>query len=408
MNHASVKGRTFFPHVVIMHLNKTPSFIRTPHHLLCCLSAVFLLTACPQKIPDLPVAVPRTVAPETVFVKYIQQSGRSVSDPTAWVKSIFSAIDELKLPRSNENACAVMAVIEQESGFKEDPVVPGLAALLNKKINKMEENLVMFAALEVRLNQPMTTGSPMTFREGIKQIKTERDLAQWYEAFTEAKFTGIILDRFGKGVDELISTVGSMQVSVNYARKLAQAIGKSTSDMRDTLYTRDGGVFYGTAHLLYYPARYDNIIYRFADYNAGHYASRNAGFQLMLNQLTGGKITPDGDLLSHGSNDSEGIAKPSQTQLAITKLFAKSAKNIKNQTIVDDLSREKSIEFEQSTTYATVLQLMDDKGLKPIPASIPKITLTSEKITRKLTTEWYSNGVNGRYQKCLSFVSPLL
>ena len=395
----------FKPLIFIMHLNKTSSISQITHRFAYGLSAIFLLTACPQQSPSVSTNAPRAVAPEMVFEKYIQQSGRAVNDPAAWVKDVFLAIDELKLPRSNENVCAVMAVIEQESGFKEDPVVPGLAALLNKKIDKMEENLVMFAALEVRLNQPMGTDSPKTFREAIKQIKTERDLAHWYEAFTQAKFTGIILDRFGKGVDELISTVGSMQVSINYARKLAQVIGKPTSDMRDTLYTRAGGIFYGTAHLLYYPARYDNIIYRFADYNAGHYASRNAGFQMMLNQLTGGKITPDGDLLSHNNANDDGIVKPSQTQTIITKLFAKSAKNIKLQTIIDDLSREKSIEFEQSTTYATVIQLMEAKGLQPIPAAMPKITLTSEKITRTLTTEWYGNAVNNRYKKCLGFIA---
>ena len=388
-----------------MHLNTTSSYYQAMHRFAYGLSTILLLTACPQQIPSLPTNVPSTVAPETVFVKYIQQSGRAVKDPAAWVKDIFSAIDELKLPRSNENVCAVMAVIEQESGFKEDPVVPGLAALLSKKIDKMEENLVMFAALEVRLNQPMAADSPVTFRDAIKKIKTERDLAQWYEAFTEAKFTGIILDRFGKGVDELISTVGSMQVSISYARKLAQVVGKPTSDMRDTLYTRAGGIFYGTAHLLYYPARYDNIIYRFADYNAGHYASRNAGFQMMLNRLTGAKITPDGDLLSHNSISNDGLVKPSQTQAIITKLFAKSAKDIKPQTIIDDLSREKSIEFEQSNTYTTVLQLMAARGLQPIPAAMPKITLTSEKITRTLTTEWYGNAVNNRYKKCLGFIA---
>lgn len=388
-----------------MHFKKTFSLASPAYRSMLGMSAVFLLTACPQDLPHLPTSTPHVVAPETAFVKYIQQSGRQVSDPNGWIKDVFSTIDELKLPRSNENICAVMAVIEQESGFQEDPVVPGLAALLNKKIDKMEENLVMLAALEVRLNQPMNVDSPKTFRDAIKQIKTERDLARWYEAFTEAKFTGIILDRFGKGVDELISTVGSMQVSINYARKLAQAIGKPTSDMRDTLYTRAGGVFYGTAHLLYYPARYENIIYRFADYNAGHYASRNAGFQMMLNQLTKGKITPDGDLLSHLT---EGTAKPSQTQLAITKLFAKSAKTIKPQTIADDLSREKTIEFEQTTTYTTVLQLMEEKKLKPISAALPKITLNSEKISRTLTTEWYGNSVNSRYQKCLNSTTQSL
>lgn len=48
---------------------------------------------------------------------------------------------------------------------------------------------------------------------------------------------------------------------------------------------------------------------------------------------------------------------------------------------------------------------MEAKGLQPIPAAMPKITLTSEKITRTLTTEWYGNAVNNRYKKCLGFIA---
>ncbi|TDR32204.1 DUF1615 family protein [Hydromonas duriensis] len=365
--------------------------------LLCATSAALLLTACPQQGgPKQSAAVQKLIAPDAVFAKMIQQ-GRRVDEPQGWVNDILATLDELKLQRTNANVCSVMAVIEQESGFKEDPPVAGLNQLLTKKIAKMEENLLMLAALEVRLSQTMSNG--LTFRQAIKNIKTERDLVRWYEAFTEAQFTGLILDRLGKGVDDLVSTVGSMQVSIDYSRRLAQTLGKPTANMRDTLYTRVGGVFYGTAHLLYYPARYDNVLYRFADFNAGQYASRNAGFQVMLSQLTGQKIVPDGDLLSHASGTDR--SKNSQTQAALIQLFSKSAKNIQAQTIADDLAREKSIEFENTTTYATVIQLMQAKGLKPVPAALPKIFLKSEKITRSLTTEWYANSVNARYQRCM-------
>ena len=50
---------------------------------------------------------------------------------------ILSSLDDVKMARTNESMCAVMAVIEQESGYKEDPPVAGLSTLLANKIKKM-------------------------------------------------------------------------------------------------------------------------------------------------------------------------------------------------------------------------------------------------------------------------------
>ena len=224
---------------------------------------------------------PRLIAPDAAFAEMIQGTHRlNSADAQVWVTDVLSSLDTVGMVRTNESACAVMAVIEQESGYKEDPAVPGLSNLLANKIKKMEENLAVKLALEVRLNQPMNSGK--TFREGISLVKTERDLASWYSEFTASKYLGPLLDRFGKGVDDVVGTVGSMQVSIDYARRVAAQLGQSSMNMRETLYTRKGGVLFGTAHLFYYPTHYEQMIYRFADYNAGHYASRNAGFQAMV------------------------------------------------------------------------------------------------------------------------------
>ena len=190
---------------------------------------------------------PRLIAPDAAFAKMIQGTHRLGSaDAQAWVTDVLSSLDAVGMVRTNESACAVMAVIEQESGYKEDPAVPGLSNLLANKINKMEENLAVKLALEVRLNQPMSNGK--TFREGIALVKTERDLANWYSEFTASKYLGPILDQFGKGVDDVVGTVGSMQVSIDYARRVATQLGQSSLNMRDTLYTRKGGVLFSTAH----------------------------------------------------------------------------------------------------------------------------------------------------------------
>ena len=341
---------------------------------------------------------PRLIAPDAAFAKIIQGTHRlNSADAQAWVTDVLSSLDTVGMVRTNESACAVMAVIEQESGYKEDPAVPGLSNLLANKIKKMEENLAVKLALEVRLNQPMNNGK--TFREGISLVKTERDLASWYSEFTASKYLGPLLDRFGKGVDDVVGTVGSMQVSIDYARRVAAQLGQSSMNMRETLYTRKGGVLFGTAHLFYYPTHYEQMIYRFADYNAGHYASRNAGFQAMVAKLSGKPLSADGDLIAH---DAVQPNTTSQTQTALQQLFAKKAPNISTLTIAQDLALEKTLEFEQSTTYLTVTQLYRQKYGALITEQIPRISLKSEKITRNLTTEWYANSVNRRYQQCLA------
>jgi hypothetical protein len=58
---------------------------------------------------------------------------------------------------------------------------------------------------------------------------------------------------------------------------------------------------FGVPRLWGYPLTDTDVLYRFADYNAGQYASRNAAVQRALAQLTGIRLAADGDLLVYAA-----------------------------------------------------------------------------------------------------------
>jgi hypothetical protein len=67
-----------------------------------------------------------------------------------------------------------------------------------------------------------------------------------------------------------------------------------------------------------------------------------------------------------------------------------------------DLEREKEHAFERTSLYQKVFAAADRLGHAPAPrAVLPKIDLHSPKITRNLTSEWFANRVETRYQACL-------
>jgi hypothetical protein len=188
-----------------------------------------------------------------------------------------------------------------------------------------------------------------------------------------------------------------MQVSIAYAERQLKTHAypyRMAGSVRDEVFSRRGGLYFGIAHLLDYPAHYDQPIYRFADFNAGRYASRNAAFQQAVSLASGRPLDLDGDLVLPGSDTG-------QTEAAVRSLAARL--DMDEEAIHRALEQESRAELEQTRIYARVFELAEQREHRVLPrAMLPRIDLHSPKITRPLTTEWFARRVDERYRRCLA------
>lgn len=342
-----------------------------------------------------------------------------VREPRAWAGDLLAVLKEHGLEQSRENICAVIAIADQESGFVANPAVPNLGKISEQAVStKLKKYSLLGDGAVLFLNKfPNANDS---FMQRIRKAKTERDLDLAYRDLIggltqyaqQYKLNWLVDNRFANNFIEgnnEISTIGSMQVAVQFAVQFEreQRKGKALSleevyQIRDKLYTRKGGLYYGTLLLLGYETGYDKKIYRFADFNAGRYSSRNAAFQTMLAKLADKKIASDGDLLIY-QQDGYAEMTVSGTEQAIRTVAVKFNLGLKDYQIRRDLLKEKQLAFNSTPTYQAILKTYkQETGKAPLYAQLPGIELHSEKSSRILTTAKFANTVNTRYQRCVS------
>jgi hypothetical protein len=326
----------------------------------------------------------------------IEQSlPRNVPDKTGWTVDMYAAFTALTVTPTRENICAVVAVIEQESGFRVDPVVPGLGAIARKEIDRRAARAHVPLVLVNGVLQ-LKSSDGRTYGERIDAARTEKDLSDAYEDLIGAVPLGKTL--FAER--NPIRTRGPMQVNVAFAEQFSSAAPYPypvASSIADELFTRRGSVYFGTAHLLDYRAPYDTYLYRFADFNAGQYASRNAAFQSALSVASGIPLTADGALLPHDSDSNA----PGATELAVRTLAVRL--KMSNGAIHSALAEGRTRDFESSTLYKRVFAMAEQRsGLMQPRALVPRIKLGGPKIKRSLTTDWYAHRVDDRFRRCLS------
>ncbi|MGQ0508800.1 MAG: DUF1615 family protein [Myxococcaceae bacterium] len=372
---------------------------------------LLLLAGCASSRGALNASPPLTVEQITALVP------ERVKDRALWAADVASALEAVKRPAEVINVCSVLAIIEQESGFNPNPSVPNLSRIVKAKLEQQAAKLGPFGGpLLKKFLSGRAPGESLTFDKRIERVKTEQDLDRVFRdllAFQRsehpAAFTAVDLGSalFGKGrLSEMnpITTAGSMQVSVRFSRERAEEEGRKYSDeeLREELYTRTGGVHYGTARLMAHFAAYDAPLYRFADYNAGVYASRNAALQKTVSELTGLPLVLDGDFLAY---DAEGEVKdgPTRSMEALEKFRQRYAPKISAWRLERDARAEKELDFEDTDTVRSIRQAYSEKfGRTPAYAIVPEVTLHSPKMRSDRTTAWFARSVQTRFERCLS------
>ena len=355
--------------------------------VLAALAAV-VLAGCAAQRPAMTAAEGRSL-----IAAYLPAA---LSDKDGWAADIYTPMSVLDLPLTPDNICAVVSVTEQESGFKADPVVPNLDKAAWAEIERQRERLgVPAIALDVALSVKSKTGA--SYRRRIDEARTERQLSDIFEEMIDR----VPLGRTFFADRNPVRTGGPMQVSVAFAidhAKRHRYPYPVAESIRDEVFTRRGGMYFGIAHLLDYPAPYDRYRYLYADFNAGHYASRNAAFQAALARVAGRKLALDGDLVRAGASRD---APPGETEAAARSISRELG--MEGAEIRRDLEKGKAREFEATQLYRRVFELADRKGTKPAArAVVPAIELQSTKFTRKLTTEWFAERVVTRHRQCLA------
>jgi hypothetical protein len=330
------------------------------------------------------------VSPADVQAKIVKLMPAKVSDRQGWALDITAAFTAQDIKPSNENLCSVLAVTEQESGFQADPPVPGLPKIAWKEIDRRADRLHI-PHFVVRTALLIKSPNGKSYSERLDSVRSEKQLSAIFDDFISMVPMGQKL--FGSL--NPVRTGGPMQVSIEFAKTHAKGYPYPvTGSIRQEVFSRRGGMYFGILHLLGYPVSYPQPIYRFADFNAGWYASRNAAFQSAVSRASGIPLVLDGDVINYGSD------KPGSTELAVRALGKRL--EMSDSAIRSALDKGDRLDFEKTTLYQRVFALAEKSAGKKLPREIlPGIMLESPKITRKLTTAWFAKRVDERYQRCM-------
>jgi hypothetical protein len=337
-----------------------------------------------------------------------------VAERDGWARDALAAIEAVGLVPTAEHVCQVFAVVEQESGYRANPTVPNLGAIVERELGRHAARFGPLGRVAVeRLLSAEAPGQSKSFRDRLAAVRSEREVDRIFRemvayyrdrhpaATAAADVAGrLFADRRLEAFNP-ITTAGSMQVSVRFASELGAREGRSESEIREALYTRAGGLRYGVARLLDYETSYPEALFRFADFNAGLYSSRNAAVQAALSELLGVRLALDGDLLIYEA-DGDVSSRESRSLGALLAFAERFAEDLPAAQVRRDARREKTFEFEATDTYGELRRVYRARtGRNLAPARLPELVLRGPKLTRELSTAWFARSVDRRYRACL-------
>ena len=360
--------------------------------LLAALALAALLSACASPEPALPDAP--ALSPAQARARIAELLPASTTDRAGWATDIYAALTALRIAPTAPNVCAVIGITEQESSFRADPAVPGMAAIAWRQIEQRAQRAgVPMLVVRAALALPSPTGA--SYAERIDKARTERELSEAFDDFIGMVPLGQrLFAQFNP-----VRTGGPMQVAIDFAQRHAQTRPypyPADAGLRREVFTRRGGLYFGIAHLLDYPAAYDQMRYRFADFNAGQHASRNAALQNAIAAASGIPLVPDGDLIRRDASKQAGSTEAAARSIADRLRMSESE-------IRSDLELGDGAELSRSTLWQRAFALADRIEGRALPrAVVPQIDLHGPKITRPLTTAWFAGRVDERYQRCLA------
>jgi hypothetical protein len=338
-------------------------------------------------------------------------------DAERWGAAVHDAIVALDRVPDRASVCQVLAVIEQESGYAADPAVPGLGAMARAELERKAEARLGWLGDDA-LDWLLEAGpeGEATFADRLDAVRTERDLDLVYRDLVEfhgdrVKPLRTAVEWVAPRLDDRhnpVRTAGSMQVDVGWA-EAHRPKGMARDDVRDWLYTVEGGVALGTARL-FAGADYeaagvggaDAASLRFADFNAGVFASRNAAFQERVADLADVELALDGDLLAWSKRGRPRWRPDGATASALLSLVADGTLPLDEDRIRRDLKREKMDAFEDTATWEAVGRAWAERFGAPVEvARIPSIALDSPKLSGQWTTASFAQRTTRRYRACM-------